>query len=98
MCHYLKFLSPVILLCYLPLALALNDTQYLESPEHQFWFAIDDLPEIELTFAEAEWQLLLNSNKGERQEVSGSFTLIKNNQRYQLDNIGIKLSGNTSFV
>ncbi len=98
MCHYLKFLSPAILLCYLPLALALNDTQYLDSPEHQFWFAIDDLPEIELTFAEAQWQLLLNSTKGERQEVSGSFTLIKNNQRYQLDNIGIKLSGNTSFV
>jgi hypothetical protein len=96
--YYFKFLSPIILLCYLPLALAINDTQYLDSPEHQFWFAVDDLPEIELVFEEAQWQLLLTSSSNERQEVSGSFVFIKNNERYQLDNIGIKVSGNTSFV
>ena len=98
MSYYFKFLSLIILFCYLPLALAINDTQYLNSPEHQFWFAIDDLPEIELVFEEAQWQLLLTSSSSERQEVSGSFVFIKNNQRFQLDNIGIKVSGNTSFV
>ena len=93
-----KLISSILLFCYLPMVLAINNTQYLNSSEHQFWFAIDDLSEIELVFEEAQWQLLLESSSSERQEVSGSFVFIKNNQRYQLDNIGIKVSGNTSFV
>lgn len=96
--YYFHVISTIILLCYLPSAIAINDKDYLESPEHQFWFAIDDLPEVELVFEEAQWQTLLTSSSSERQEVSGTFVFIKNNQRYQLDNIGIKVSGNTSFV
>jgi hypothetical protein len=98
MLYFFRIISVIFLCCYLPLALAINSSQYLDSPEHQFWFSIDDLPEIELVFEETEWQLLLSSTQSERQEVSGTFVFIKNNERYQLDNIGIKVSGNTSFV
>ncbi|MGL1958060.1 MAG: CotH kinase family protein [Colwellia sp.] len=77
---------------------AINNTDFLNEAEHQFWFDIEDVPTMELVFAEEQWQQLLTSTQDNREEVSGSLIYFKNNQNYQLDNIGIKVSGNTSFT
>ena len=77
---------------------ALQNTAFLQEPEHVFWHDLTDLPTIKLHFAEDQWALLLNSKRNDREEVSATFTFIKQGQEYVLDNIGIKLSGNTSFT
>ncbi|MFT6984803.1 MAG: spore coat protein H [Psychromonas sp.] len=77
---------------------AFNDTSYLQDPEHQFWFDIDDLPKMRLHFSENQWSLLLSSTSSVREEVSGDMIFIKGGVEYPLSNIGIKISGNTSFV
>ncbi len=76
---------------------AFNDTTYLQDPEHQFWFDIDDLPTIKLHFSEDQWHVLLSSTSSVREVVSGDMTFIKGGVEYPLNNIGIKISGNTSF-
>jgi hypothetical protein len=77
---------------------AIQNTDFLNDPEHLFWFDINDLPTMRLTFTEEQWAILLTSEQRYRPEVSGTMRYIKNNQAYVLNNIGIKLSGNTSFV
>jgi spore coat protein H len=77
---------------------AVNDSSYLQDLEHQFWFDIDDLPTMKLHFSEDQWDLLLSSTDSVREEVSGDMTFIKGGVEYPLSNIGIKISGNTSFV
>lgn len=77
---------------------AINDTSFLQNPEHQFWHDSNDLPTLRLTFSQQSWDLLLTSSFDNRKEVSSDMTYIKGGQEYQLFNIGVKLSGNTSFT
>lgn len=78
--------------------LAINDTSFLQDPEHQFWHDINDLPTLRLTFSQQSWDLLLTSSFDDREEVSTDMIYIKGGQEYELFNIGVKLSGNTSFT
>jgi hypothetical protein len=77
---------------------AINDTSFLQDPEHQFWHDVNDLPTLRLTFSQQSWDLLLTSSFDDREEVSTDMTYIKGGQEYELSNIGAKLSGNTSFT
>lgn len=77
---------------------AVNDTAFLQDPEHQFWHDVNDLPTLRLSFSQQNWDLLLTSTSDEREEVSADMTYIKGGQEYILTNIGAKLSGNTSFT
>lgn len=77
--------------------MAIQNTDFLQTPNHQFWFDINSLPTIQLDFSNTQWQLLLTSSRDDRQEVDGDFTFTKDGTEYPLSNIGIKLSGNTSF-
>ncbi|MFT4940121.1 MAG: spore coat protein H [Paraglaciecola sp.] len=77
---------------------AINDTSFLQDPQHQFWHDTDDLPTLRLTFSQDNWDLLLTSSFDDREEVSSDMTYIKGGQEYELFNIGAKLSGNTSFT
>lgn len=95
---YKKILLTILLLVNSTLTHAINNTEFLNQVEHKFWFDINDLPTITLVFDEEQWQLLLTSTRSIRQEVSGTLIYLKDNQSFQLDNIGIKVSGNTSFV
>lgn len=79
-------------------ALAIEDTGFLDDPEHLFWHDHNDLPTIRMYFSEEQWALLLTSQRNDREEVSATFTYIKQGQEYVLENIGVKLSGNTSFT
>lgn len=76
---------------------AINDTSFLEEPEHLFWFDIADLPTLKLTFSEDQWSALLTSTQDVRPEVSANLTYYKNASEFHLDNIAVKVSGNTSF-
>ncbi|TRY34049.1 CotH kinase family protein [Aliiglaciecola sp. M165] len=75
-----------------------QNTDFLDDPDHQFWYDINTLPTIRLSFSQSQWDLLLTSSRDDREEVSGDFIFIKEGTEYPLSNIGIKLSGNTSFV
>jgi spore coat protein CotH len=77
--------------------MAVQDTEYLQDPDHQFWFGIDNLPTIQLNFSTPQWELLLTSTNSDREEVMADFTFTQNGIEYPVSNIGIKLSGNTSF-
>lgn len=79
-------------------ASAINDNSHLQNPEHLFWHDHNDLPTIRLSFSQESWDLLLTSTKFDREEVSAEFTYFKSGQEYILENIGAKLSGNTSFT
>lgn len=79
-------------------AKAVNDLSFLATTEHQFWFDINDVPTVRLSFSEQNWQLLLQSTKNSRNEVSADFIFYKDGAQYSLSNIGVKVSGNTSFV
>ncbi|MFQ3248497.1 MAG: spore coat protein H [Glaciecola sp.] len=83
---------------YSSMSVAYEDTEFLSSNEHLFWHDTQDLPTIKLHFEEAEWERLLISTRDDREEVSCTFIFVKQGVEYQLDNIGIKLSGNTSFT
>jgi len=76
---------------------AINNTDFLQEPEHLFWFDISDLPTIKLTFTEEQWSALLTSTQDSRPEVSANLTYYKNSNEFLLNNIGVKVSGNTSF-
>jgi hypothetical protein len=77
---------------------AINDTNFLQDAEHLFWHDQNDLPTLKLTFSQSSWDLLLTSSSDDREEVSSDMTFIKGGQEYKLFNIGVKLSGNTSFT
>jgi hypothetical protein len=77
--------------------MATQNTEFLQDPNHQFWFSIDNLPTIQLNFPTAQWELLLTSTSSDREEVLGDFSFTQSDIEYSLANIGIKLSGNTSF-
>jgi spore coat protein H len=90
------------LFCYLSLFCftthAVEDTAYLQDPDHQFWFAGQDLPILRITFTEQQWQLLLTSTQQNRVEVSADFSFTTFGQTHSLNRIGVKLGGNTSFT
>jgi predicted secreted protein len=90
------FCSALILYSTMPLAL--ENTDFLQNPDHLFWHDNQDLPTIKMHFEEAEWARLLTSTSRDREEVSATFIFVKQGIEYQLDNIGVKLSGNTSFT
>lgn len=77
---------------------ATQDTSFLDDPEHLFWHDVNDLPTIRMHFEEDQWALLLTSERDDREEVSATFTFVKQGQEYELTNIGVKLSGNTSWT
>jgi hypothetical protein len=77
--------------------MAVQNTDFLQDPDHQFWFSIESLPTIQLNFSTSQWELLLTSTSSDREEVIGDFTFTQNGIEHPLLNIGIKLSGNTSF-
>jgi hypothetical protein len=77
---------------------AVEDTAYLQDPDHQFWFAGQDLPVLRMTFTEQQWQLLQTSTQQDRVEVSADFSFTTFGQPYTLNSIGVKLGGNTSFT
>lgn len=97
LCHY--FLCCTAMLgASVPPLMAIEDTSFLQDPEHLFWHDINDLPTIRMHFDEEQWALLLTSQRNDREEVSATFTYIKQGQEYVLENIGVKLSGNTSWT
>lgn len=99
--HFSIFFSAFSLLLFsllLTLAQAAQNTDFLANEEHQFWFDINDLPTVKLHFSELQWQELLTSTYEDRPEVSADFNFVKNEQTHTLTNIGVKVSGNTSFV
>ena len=79
-------------------AFAIQDTAFLHEPDHVFWHDHNDLPTIRMHFSEDQWALLLTSTRGDREEVSATFTYVKQGTEYVLENIGVKLSGNTSWT
>ena len=97
----MTFYKKILLITFLCMsgfsAQAINNTDFLHDPEHQFWFDINDVPAIELVFDESEWRRMLFSTKEVRTEVSGTLIYTKNGQIHELENIGIKVSGNSSF-
>ena len=96
----LKFSHYLLLLlnCFCVCANAVEDTSYLQDPDHQFWFGGQDLPTLRLTFSEQQWQQLLTSTQRDRVEVSADFSFTTFGQSYFLSTIGVKLGGNTSFT
>lgn len=95
---YTLLAALVFLLSTILPANAINDTAFLQDPEHQFWHDVNDLPTLRLSFSQQNWDLLLTSTSDDREEVSADMTYIKGGQEYILTNIGAKLSGNTSFT
>lgn len=81
-----------------PSVLAQQTTDYLNDASHQFWHDDNTLSAITLGFSQAQWDLLLQSTSSERNEVSATISYEHLGVTYSLTNIGIKLSGNTSFV
>lgn len=62
-------------------------------------FNIDKVPVITLTFTEVEWNKLLTNfdlNPKNEKKVVSAFTYTLDGQTTQLNNIGLKLKGNTS--
>lgn len=85
------------LLLFTNLSLASQDTEFLTDEEHLFWFDIDSLTTLKLSFSEAAWQQLLQSQQRQRYEVSAFISYTKGTQTVGLSNIGVKIGGNTSF-
>lgn len=96
--RYVLFSFVAIAATIIPNAFAIEDTSFLDDPEHLFWHDHNDLPTIRMHFSEEQWALLLTSQRDDREEVSTTFTYIKQGQEYVLENIGVKLSGNTSWT
>jgi len=78
--------------------LAQQNTDYLSDPEHQFWHDNATLSELTLSFSQQAWTDLQTSTQSSRVEVSANMTFVNYATAYELVNIGVKLSGNTSFV
>ena len=71
---------------------------YLDDASHQFWYDDSTLSAITIRFSQPQWDLLLQSSASVRDEVSATMQYEHLGITYTLDNIGVKLSGNTSFV
>lgn len=98
--HTCFFRVFVVLLIFISIGktVAQQNTNFLSSSEHMFWFDIQDLPTIKLYFSQDQWDNLLTSTRRDREEVSTNFIYVKNAIEYPLSSIGVKLSGNTSFT
>ncbi|HWV16820.1 MAG TPA: PKD domain-containing protein [Cellvibrio sp.] len=69
------------------------------SADYQYVFDINALPEISIEISPAQWNVLLSSTKLVRPKAQiTSFTFTKNGISETVTNIGVKMSGNTSFV
>ena len=79
-------------------ALAQQSTAYLDDASHQFWHDDSTLSTITIGFSQSQWDLLLQSSSSVRNEVSATMQYEHLGVTYTLENIGVKLSGNTSFV
>ncbi len=88
-----------IVLSVIPfLSQSIEDTSFLDEPEHIFWHDLTQLPTLKLTFDGTQWNQLLDSTWDDRNEVSANLVYTLAGQEYSLENIGVKLSGNTSFT
>lgn len=96
--HRFILVCALLLLVMSPRATSQENTSYLSDPNHIFWHDNNTLSEITLNFDDAAWQTLLTSSQSNREEVSASMTYLNYGTEYSLSNIGVKLSGNTSFV
>ena len=74
-------------------------TAYTLSDSQKYIYDITALPEITLEVPLAEWNKFLNyydQNPNNEEYVSGKFTFVKNGTTETLENIGLRLKGNTS--
>ena len=74
-------------------------TAYTLSDSQKYIYDITALPEITLEVPLAEWNKFLNyydQNPNNEEYVSGKFTFVKNGTSETLENIGLRLKGNTS--
>lgn len=70
-----------------------------DTPDYQYVFDINSLPEITIEIAPDQWNVLLSSTRWVRPKAQvTSFTFSKNGVTETVNNIGVKVSGNTSFV
>ncbi|MDG1922548.1 MAG: CotH kinase family protein [Glaciecola sp.] len=91
-------MTVILFLSISPNAIAQQSTTYLDDASHQFWHDDSTLSAITISFSQAQWDLLLQSSANVRNEVSATMQYEHLGVTYTLDNIGVKLSGNTSFV
>ena len=74
-------------------------TAYTLTDSQKYIYDITALPEITLEVPLAEWNKFLNyydQNPNNEEYVSGKFTFVKNGTTETLENIGLRLKGNTS--
>lgn len=74
-------------------------TAYTLSDSQKYIYDITAVPEITLEVPLAEWNKFLNyydQNPNNEEYVSGKFTFVKNGTTETLENIGLRLKGNTS--
>lgn len=72
---------------------------YFQTDSQKFIYDINALPEITVEVSLAEWNKFLNfydQNPNNEEYVAGKFTWVKNGTTEILDNIGLRLKGNTS--
>ncbi|MDO6718869.1 CotH kinase family protein [Psychrosphaera sp. 1_MG-2023] len=94
----LRHILACLLLLFSNVTIAVEDTSFLAQADHKYVFDINALPSITLTFSDDEWQSLLQSSREVPYEVPADFSFDKNGTVTQLTSVGVKLSGNTSFV
>lgn len=98
---FLKLLAMctlVIALSFSQTVFAQQNTDYLFDPDHQFWHDNNTLSELTLSLSAQAWSDLRTSTQSNRVEVSADMTFVNYGTPYMLNNIGVKLSGNTSFT
>ena len=79
-------------------SIASQNTDFLNDPDHQFWHDNNTLSAITLSLSNQSWEDLLSSSQSNRVEVPANMRFDNYGVEYSLSNIGVKLSGNTSFV
>lgn len=94
----LKLIFVTFIVVLSQMVLAAQDTAYLDQTDHKYVFDINALPSITLTFSDEQWQSLLQSSREYPNEVVADFMFDKNGTVTQLSSVGVKVSGNTSFV
>lgn len=73
--------------------------EFPDSEDYQYIFDINALPKITVEISEAQWNLLLSSSQYDRPKAEiATFTFEKNGVVETVNSVGIKVSGNTSFV
>lgn len=89
-----NLLSPDLPFDKQPYPLAFSPT-----PDQRYIYDAEALPEVILEIPLAEWNTFLNyydQNPDNEEYVSGKFTFLKNGTAEILNNIGLRLKGNTS--